>query len=350
MKALQAAEVVLKEAGKPLHYKEITQRMLDRGLWQSEGKTPEATVSSTITTNIQKYGAHSHFQHTDEGVYALRSGGSSEFHTPSELADVEDDKQQMAHSVSPIKSVSFTDAAEHVLKQFSGRKPMHYREITKKALELNLIKTKGLTPEATLYSQILSEIRRQGRKGGTPRFIMLKGGLVGLSRWQQIVAAGLVSQIEHHNQEARKKIHERLFAMHPKAFEELIGQLLVAIGFEDVIVTSYSNDGGIDVRGTLVVGDVIRVNMAVQVKQWKKGKNIQRPEVQRVRGSLGTHDQGLIITTTDFSSGAIEEAKRINAVPVALMNGEQLVVLLVEHNIGVHHTQYELIEVDEADE
>lgn len=350
MKALQAAEVVLKEAGKPLHYKEITQRMLDRGLWQSEGKTPEATVSSTITTHILKYGAHSHFQRTDEGVYALRSGGLSEFHTPGELADVEDDKQQLARNVSPIKSVSFTDAAEHVLKQFSGGKPMHYREITKKALELNLIRTKGLTPEATLYSQILSEIRRQARKGGTPRFIMLKGGLVGLSRWQQIVAVGLVSQIERHNQEARKKIHERLFAMHPKAFEELIGQLLVAIGFEDVIVTSYSNDGGIDVRGTLVVGDVIRVNMAVQVKQWKKGKNIQRPEVQRVRGSLGTHDQGLIITTTDFSSGAIEEAKRINAVPVALMNGEQLVVLLVEHNIGVHHTQYELIEVDEADE
>ena len=232
MKALQAAEVVLKEAGKPLHYKEITQRMLDRGLWQSEGKTPEATVSSTITTNIQKYGAHSHFQRTDEGVYALRSGGLPEFHTSSELADVEDDKQQLARNVSPIKSISFTDAAEQVLKQFSGGKPMHYREITKKALELNLIKTKGLTPEATLYSQILSEIRRQGRKGGTPRFIMLKGGLVGLSRWQQIVAVGLVSQIEHHNQEARKKIHERLFAMHPKAFEELIGQLLVAIGFE----------------------------------------------------------------------------------------------------------------------
>jgi restriction system protein len=56
MKALQAIEVVLKEAGKPLHYKEITQRMLDRGLWQSEGKTPEATISSTITIHIQKFG------------------------------------------------------------------------------------------------------------------------------------------------------------------------------------------------------------------------------------------------------------------------------------------------------
>jgi restriction system protein len=83
--------------------------------------------------------------------------------------------------------------------------------------------------------------------------------------------------------------------------------------------------------------------MAVQVKRWKA--NVQAPTVQQVRGSLGTHDQGLIITTSDFSSAARIEAERPNAVPVALMNGEQLVRLLVEHNIGVHRTPYELIEL-----
>jgi restriction system protein len=350
MNVLQAAEVTLKEAGTPLHYKEITQRMIDRGLWQPDGKTPHATVSATITGEIKQNGAHALFQRTDKGVYALRDWGLPESHTSGEPADVEDDTQQTTLDVSTTKSLSFTDAAEQVLKQFSGGKPMHYREITRKALELNLIKTKGVTPEATLYSQILSEMRRQARKGNTPRFVMQRGGLVGLSRWHPIEAVGLVSQIEQHNQQARKKIYDRLFSMHPKAFEELIGQLLVAIGFEDVLVTSYSGDGGIDVRGTLVVGDVIRVNMAVQVKQWKKGQNIQRPDVQRVRGSLGTHDQGLIITTSDFSPGAVEEAKRLNAVPVALMNGEHLVALLVEYNIGAHRTKYELIELGETDE
>ncbi len=154
---------------------------------------------------------------------------------------------------------------------------MHYREITKKALKLNLIKTKGLTPEATLYSQILSEIRRQTRKGIVSRFVIYRGGLVGLSRWQPSEAVGLASQIERHNQDARKKIHDRLLKMPPKEFEELVSQLLVALGFENVIVTNYSNDGGIDVRGTLVVGDVIRINMAVQAKRWKG--NVQAPVV-----------------------------------------------------------------------
>ena len=70
-------------------------------------------------------------------------------------------------------------------------------------------------------------------------------------------------------------------------------------------------------RGTLVVGDVIRTRMAVQVKRWKH--NVQAPIVQQVRGSLGTHEQGLIITTSDFSAGAREEAARPDAVPVGLM-------------------------------
>jgi len=123
----------------------------------------------------------------------------------------------------------------------------------------------------------------------------------------------------------------------------------VALGFEDVQVTRYAGDGGIDVRGTLVVGDVIRTHMAVQVKRWKG--NVQAPTVQQVRGSLGTHDQGLIITTSDFSVGAREEAALPNKTPIGLMSGTQLVSLLVEHGIGVRRTPHELIDViDQEDD
>lgn len=107
-------------------------------------------------------------------------------------------------------------------------------------------------------------------------------------------------------------------------------------------VVGRSGDGGVDVRGTLVVGDVIRTRMAVQVKRWMKA-----PTVQQVRGSLGTHEQGLIITTSDFSAGARKEADRPNAVPVALMNGEQVVNLLVENDIGVKRDEHYIIELAE---
>ncbi|HZO27696.1 MAG TPA: winged helix-turn-helix domain-containing protein [Chloroflexota bacterium] len=239
-----------------------------------------------------------------------------------------------------LETLSFTDAAAVVLDRYAGKQPMHYRVVTQKILELGLVRTQGQTPEATLYAQILSEITRKSRQGNAPRFTRHGRGMVGLAAW---AAGGLADQIDQHNWEARRQLLVHLAAIHPAEFEALIGRLLVALGFQEVLVTGRSGDGGIDVRGTLVVGDVIRTRMAVQVKRWRA--NVQAPIVQQVRGSLGTHDQGLIITTSDFSSGARTEAERVNAVPVALMNGEQLVRLLVEHEIGVRRVPYDLIEL-----
>ncbi len=100
-------------------------------------------------------------------------------------------------------------------------------------------------------------------------------------------------------------------------------------------------------RGVLVVGEVIRTKMAVQVKKWSK-QNVQAPQIQQVRGSLGAHEQGLIITTSDFSKGAKDEATRSDAVPVALMNGEQLVALMVLHEVMVARRPHDILDLDDG--
>lgn len=134
--------------------------------------------------------------------------------------------------------------------------------------------------------------------------------------------------------------------LNPAQFEELVGQQLAEMGFECVEVTKYGGDGGIDVRGTLLISDVVRIKMAVQAKRWKG--NIQSPTVQQVRGGLGAHEQGLIITTSDFSAGAIKEANLPDKTPgVGLMSGEQLVTLLMEYNIGVRRMSHDLFELEE---
>ncbi len=133
--------------------------------------------------------------------------------------------------------------------------------------------------------------------------------------------------------------------MQPGEFEQLISQLLVEMGFESVEVTKLSGDGGIDVRGTLVVGEVVRIKMAVQVKRWSG--SVGAPIVQQVRGSLGVHEQGLIITAGRFSAGAVREAAQPDKTPIALMSGEQLVLLLLEYGIGVRRSAPDLFELDE---
>ncbi len=333
MSVLTAVETVLAEVGAPLHYCEITRRIVERGLWTPEGKTPEATVRGAIGVEIKNRGNKSRFQRVDKGLFALCGWAVPEIASKREQTKSTPAPEEKKLTVTSVRTISFTDAAEQVLDQFGGKRPMHYRDIAKKVLELGLVRTEGRTPEATLYAQISTEIARKTRRGDASRFVKHGKGFVGLSRW---MARGLVFQIEQHNNAARKKLHTRLMAMSPPEFEALIGKLLVAIGFDEVSVTGRSGDGGIDVRGTLVVGDVIRTRMDVQVKRWKP--NVQAPTVQQVRGSLGAHEQGLIITTSEFSTGARSEAERSNAVPVALMNGERLLDLLVEHEIGVHHT------------
>jgi restriction system protein len=248
------------------------------------------------------------------------------------------------HAKGNAEGLSFLEAAEYILDRFANAKPMHYRDVTKRALELGLIKTKGQTPEATLSAQLSVDIERNRRQGEASRFYRADRGMIGLTKWH---GSGLGSQIGQHNERVRKALHAQLVSMPPQAFEALIGRLLVAIGFEDVSVTEYQGDGGIDVRATLVVGGVMRTRMAVQVKRWKA--NIQAPAVQQVRGSLGAHERGLVITTSRFSKGAIEEAARPDRDPVALMDGEQLIGLLVEHDIGVRRSSYDLIELGEEE-
>lgn len=71
---------------------------------------------------------------------------------------------------------------------------------------------------------------------------------------------------------------------------------------------------------------------------WKFKNNILAPVVQQVQGSLEARERGLIITTSDFSAGAIKEAVQSDKTPIALINDEQLVMLLMKNDIGVHRS------------
>ena len=324
---LDAVATVLGAVGAPLRVDEITKRVLAEGLWSSSGRTPAATVEARLAVEVKTHGDASRFTRTAPRTYGLR------------------DWSPPAATGSPIaqKTLSFTDAAETVLSASGSTEPMHYRQITESALAAGMLSTRGLTPQQTMYAQLATEIERRARRGEEQRFARYPEGMFGLARWAK---PGLESQIARHNREVRRALRARLRSMDPAAFEGLIGELFGVLGFTDVIVTKRSGDGGIDMRAVLVAGDVIRAEMAIQVKRWKA--NVHAPVVQAVRGSLGAHDRGLIVTTSDFSPCARAEAARPNAAPVALMSGDQLVALLVEHEIGVRRAPHELLELPEA--
>lgn len=57
------------------------------------------------------------------------------------------------------------------LRRSAAKKPMHYKEITGKALEKGWLVTSGKTPEASMYAQVITEIKRQQKRGERPRFV-----------------------------------------------------------------------------------------------------------------------------------------------------------------------------------
>lgn len=72
MSALDAAVRVLTETGQPMNCKELIEVMAAKGYWTSPGgKTPEATLSAAIGSEIRKKGAASRFTKTAPGRYAL---------------------------------------------------------------------------------------------------------------------------------------------------------------------------------------------------------------------------------------------------------------------------------------
>jgi hypothetical protein len=67
----KAIQKVLAGSTGPLHYKEITDRILADGLRENIGATPVATVSAQITQSIKKEGSKSPYVRVAKGTYAL---------------------------------------------------------------------------------------------------------------------------------------------------------------------------------------------------------------------------------------------------------------------------------------
>lgn len=72
-----AARKVLVNAGGPLHYQEITKRIIDSNLGTSKSQTPAASVNAVITVDMKQKGASSNFVRVEPGVIGLRNQGAS---------------------------------------------------------------------------------------------------------------------------------------------------------------------------------------------------------------------------------------------------------------------------------
>jgi len=124
---------------------------------------------------------------------------------------------------------------------------------------------------------------------------------------------------------------EQLLELDAQEFEILVGHLLTALGFEGTEVTGKAADGGVDAIGELNVSGLAKVKIFVQAKRYKIGTKISANTVRQLRQAIPFGGQGAFITTADFQKGATDVALEPGFPRIGLINGRQLVDLLIEH-------------------
>ena len=122
---------------------------------------------------------------------------------------------------------------------------------------------------------------------------------------------------------------QRLLDFSPQQFEQFITDLLSTVGFQTT-VTEFVGDKGVDVLGTLNAEGIANIDLKVQVKRYSRG-SVGIDDVLKIRGSLGTDEHGALVTTTRFTKQAREEAQAPGKKPIALVDRDILVDLILKH-------------------
>lgn len=154
------------------------------------------------------------------------------------------------------------------------------------------------------------------------------------------------------NAALRDELLDRILANSPAFFEQLIVDLLVAMGYggshkDAAAQLGRTGDGGVD---GIVNEDRLGLDrIYIQAKRYAPGSQVGRPDVNGFVGSLvglGA-TKGVFVTTSTFSQPARDYVKHL-AQRVILIDGQELADLMIEHDVGVRG--YRSVEFKRLDE
>jgi restriction system protein len=139
----------------------------------------------------------------------------------------------------------------------------------------------------------------------------------------------------------RDELLSVLLSMSPDAFERLAQRLLRESGFIQVEVLGRSGDGGIDGKGIMRLGGLLSFHVIFQCKRYQG--SVSADKIRDFRGAMvGRADKGLLITTGNFTRNAVQEATRDGAPAIDLIDGDKLVDLLKDLQLGVKSEKIEV--------
>lgn len=150
----------------------------------------------------------------------------------------------------------------------------------------------------------------------------------------------------------RSDLLQRLIVASPQMFEQLVVDLLLALGYGDGRremgeALGRSGDGGID---GIVKEDALGLDAVyIQAKRYARDNTVGSDAIRNFMGSMTVKHatKGVFATTSSFTKDAKLQAAA-TALRIVLIDGDELTRLMVAHNVGVRIREtYELKKIDE---
>lgn len=155
------------------------------------------------------------------------------------------------------------------------------------------------------------------------------------------------SDVEDDDIDYRSRVLDILRSLPPAGFERICQRLLRESGFQRVIVTGGTGDGGIDGHGVLEINPLVTFKVLFQCKRYGDHNSVSAGHVRDFRGAMqGRADKGLILTTGSFTADARKEAGRDGAPAIELVDGDKLVAMFERAELGLRPKQ--TFDVDET--
>jgi restriction system protein len=152
---------------------------------------------------------------------------------------------------------------------------------------------------------------------------------------QQAPEERIDSALEEVRRAVARELLEKIAQAPPVFFEELVLDLLHALGYgatdDDLERVGQAGDGGID--GVISLDKLGFERVCIQAKRWRG--SVGRPEVQGFYGALAGRRarKGVFITTSTFTREAREFASQV-AESIVLTDGARLSSLMIEHGVA----------------
>ena len=137
----------------------------------------------------------------------------------------------------------------------------------------------------------------------------------------------------------RSQLLDRISETSPRFFEQLVIDLIVAMGYggsREIVAERLGRSGDEGIDG-VVNEDPLGLDIVyVQAKRYGRDNVIGRERIQQFSGALAGQaaNKGVFVTTSSFTRGAVDYANKVQQ-KIVLIDGDELTRLMIRYGVGV---------------